>query len=231
MNGSASLPPKKNWLSSINHDQRVKGLCRRAFDCAVAHVGISLLLIIKKLYEKRLTAETGVSFFYYQERIGLNGEPFVIVKLQTMNQETDQDGNLLPDTQRLGPLGAWMRKYKIDEFPQFINVLRDEMSVVGPRPHRSDEKIAQIPKRQKLLPGITGLGKIVAGNDQTHAKELIADYLYQRKCRTLGLTGFMLYNAKLIAFTPIAIIRQRHTPTSYSAAGLSRKISYVHKLK
>lgn len=109
--------------------------------------------------------------FFKQERIGKNGKPFNIYKFKTMKGNPPVNDPLLSkdEAQRITKLGRFFRKYRIDEFPQFLNVLKGEMSIVGPRPERQlflNEIIIYLPKYKQMLllkPGITSLGQIKYG--------------------------------------------------------------------
>ncbi len=100
---------------------------------------------------------------FYQERPGLHEKPFRIIKFKTMTDEKDADGNLLPDADRLTPLGRIIRKTSIDELPQLINVLKGDISVIGPRPlvmrylPRYNKEQA---RRHDVKPGITGWAQV-----------------------------------------------------------------------
>ncbi|PQV49582.1 lipopolysaccharide/colanic/teichoic acid biosynthesis glycosyltransferase [Jejuia pallidilutea] len=105
--------------------------------------------------------------FFVQKRPGKNEKIFSIIKFKTMNDKKDTDGNLLSDTERLTPLGAFIRKTSLDEIPQLINVLKGEMSFIGPRPllieylpYYSDKE----KKRHSIRPGITGLAQVSGRN-------------------------------------------------------------------
>lgn len=109
--------------------------------------------------------------FFKQERIGKNGKPFNIYKFKTMKGNPPVNDPLLSkdEAQRITKLGRFFRKYRIDEFPQFLNVLKGEMSIVGPRPEQQlflNEIIIYLPKYKQMLllkPGITSLGQIKYG--------------------------------------------------------------------
>jgi lipopolysaccharide/colanic/teichoic acid biosynthesis glycosyltransferase len=115
--------------------------------------------------------ESGEKAFFTQERIGQFGKPFIIYKFKSMKGIPPTNDPLLsPEEQhRITKFGKFMRAYRIDEFPQFVNVLLGEMSIVGPRPERQqflDKVIAKMPKYKQMLqlkPGITSLGQIKYG--------------------------------------------------------------------
>jgi len=118
---------------------------------------------------------------FYQERPGLHEKPFRIIKFKTMTDEKDADGNLLPDADRLTPLGRIIRKTSIDELPQLINVLKGDISIIGPRPllprylpyYTKKENL-----RHTVKPGMSGLAQINGGNTLDWDTRLALDVEY-----------------------------------------------------
>jgi lipopolysaccharide/colanic/teichoic acid biosynthesis glycosyltransferase len=107
------------------------------------------------------------NIFFLQKRPGFEGKLFTIIKFKTMNDKKDAVGNLLPDAERLTGMGKWIRKVSIDELPQLINVLKGEMSIVGPRPLLPEylDLYSDFEKRRhELKPGITGWAQINGRN-------------------------------------------------------------------
>ena len=107
----------------------------------------------------------GAGVLFMQERPGYKGRPFNIIKFKTMNERKDSNGNMLPDIQRITKFGAFVRNTSIDELPQLINVLKGDMSLIGPRPLLmqylplySKEQM----RRHDVLPGITGWARPLA---------------------------------------------------------------------
>jgi len=119
--------------------------------------------------------------FFVQKRPGKNEKIFSIIKFKTMNDKKDADGNLLTDTERLTPLGIFIRKTSLDEIPQLINVLKGDMSFIGPRPllieylpyYKDEEK-----KRHSIRPGITGLAQVSGRNLLNWDDRLAKDISY-----------------------------------------------------
>ena len=124
---------------------------------------------------------SGRRVFFFQERPGYRGKVFKIYKLCTMDEIYDSTGKLLPDEERLTPLGAIIRKLSLDEVPQLINVIKGEMSLVGPRPLLTDylELYGDYEaRRHEVPPGITGLAQIKGRNATTWRRRFKYDVFY-----------------------------------------------------
>lgn len=126
-------------------------------------------------------ANKGAGAFFFQERPGLHGKIFRIVKYKTMTDERDAEGNLLPDAQRLTKVGKFVRSTSIDELPQFWNVLKGNMSLIGPRPLRVDYlplySLAQA-RRHEVRPGITGWAQCNGRNSISWKRKFELDVWY-----------------------------------------------------
>lgn len=125
-------------------------------------------------------ANKGAGAFFFQERPGKNEKIFKVIKFKSMTDERDADGNLLPDKDRITPIGRFVRKTSIDELPQLINVLKGDMALIGPRPllpeylpwYTEEER-----KRHSVRPGISGLAQAHGRNNLTW-EEIFADDVY-----------------------------------------------------
>lgn len=126
-------------------------------------------------------ANSGAGIFFLQERPGLHGQIFKVIKFKTMTDEKDEKGNLLPDEQRLTAIGKWIRSTSIDELLQFINVLKGDMSLIGPRPLL----VQYLPlyskeqaRRHNVRPGISGWAQCHGRNSLSWEDKFIYDVWY-----------------------------------------------------
>ncbi|NVN19334.1 sugar transferase [Muricauda sp. HICW] len=154
---------------------------KRCFDLTAALVGLILLSPIFILVTILLWIDFKGSPFFTQERPGKNERVFHILKFKTMNDKTDKSGKLLPDNQRITKVGAFVRKTSLDEIPQLINIVKGDMSLVGPRPLRTYYLpfYNEVEKKRHLVrPGITGLAQISGRNFLTWEERFDLDVEY-----------------------------------------------------
>lgn len=158
------------------HKMSDTGLCiKRAFDVVVSAMMLILLSPLYLILSLLVWYSSEGPVFYKQERIGLHGLPFNIIKFRTMCVHAEEATPQLSadDDPRITKVGKWMRKYRLDELPQFWNILRGEMSIVGPRPERRyfinqiEEKAPYYCMIYKIRPGLTSWGPIKVGYTDT----------------------------------------------------------------
>lgn len=158
-----------------------KNYFKRLFDFLAAFFGLVLLSPIFIIVMVGLYFANQGKPFFFQERPGLNEKIFKIIKFKTMNDKKDANGNLLSDADRLTPIGAFVRKTSLDEIPQLINVLKGDMSLIGPRPllpqylplYNEEQR-----RRHEVRPGITGWAQVNGRNAITWKRKFELDVEY-----------------------------------------------------
>nr|WP_321431565.1 sugar transferase [uncultured Campylobacter sp.] len=161
-----------------------KHFFKRILDFIAALLLLILFLPIMLWAAWRIRRELGSPVLFTQARPGLNAKIFKIYKFRTMSDERDKNGNLLPDELRLKGFGAKLRASSIDELPQLFNVLKGDMSFIGPRPLLVEYLPLYSPRqasRHSVRPGITGLAQVNGRNDISWAAKLEYDALYAEK--------------------------------------------------
>ena len=154
---------------------------KRILDLALIVLAAPLLFPLSALVALLVRAKLGSPVLFRQERGGLGGQPFTMLKFRTMTNERDADGDLLPDAWRLTVLGRFLRSSSLDELPELINVLKGEMSLVGPRPlfvHYRDRYTPEQMRRHEVRPGITGWAQVNGRNALTWQQKFALDAWY-----------------------------------------------------
>lgn len=148
-------------------DKGLQLFIKYMFDRFFSLILLTLLLPVFLIVTVVILLSYGKPVFFRQDRPGLNEKPFELMKFRTMKDIYDDNGNLLPDDARITRVGKWLRKFSLDELPQLINVLKGEMSMVGPRPLLM-EYLPLYNERQKrrhlVKPGITGWAQVNGRN-------------------------------------------------------------------
>lgn len=158
-----------------------KHFFKRILDFIAALLLLILFLPIMLWAAWRIRRELGSPVLFSQARPGLNAKIFKIYKFRTMSDERDKNGNLLPDELRLKGFGAKLRALSIDELPQLFNVLKGDMSFIGPRPLLVEYLPLYSPRqasRHSVRPGITGLAQVNGRNNISWAAKLEYDAIY-----------------------------------------------------
>lgn len=179
-----------------------EGGVKRLFDVVFACIFLFLLSPLFLITALLVRLKLGAPVIFRQARGGLHGRKFMILKFRTMTDKRDREGKLLPDPDRLTRFGRFLRRTSIDELPQLINILRGEMSFVGPRPqlaeflpHYTDEEKL----RHTVRPGLTGLAQVKGRNSLPWKKRFELDAEYAKKVslsldlKILFLTAFALF--------------------------------------
>ena len=179
-------------------------VAKRAFDVALAALALVVLSPVLLVTAVLVRRKLGAPVLFRQTRPGLLGEPFEILKFRTMTDAVGPDGELLPDEERLTPFGQLLRSTSLDELPELINVIRGEMSLVGPRPliMRYLERYTPEQARRNLArPGITGLAQVRGRNALSWEERFALDVRYVDGW-SLGL------DLRILAETVVAVLRR-----------------------
>ncbi len=130
-------------------------------------------------------ANKGAGVFFLQDRPGKDGKIFYVIKFKSMTDEVDENGELLPNDQRITKIGKFIRKFSIDELPQLFNVLKGDMSLIGPRPLLSRYLLLYTPeqaRRHEVRPGVTGWAQVHGRNNITWHEKFKLDVWYVDHC-------------------------------------------------
>lgn len=179
-------------------------LSKRLFDLLAAGLGLIVLLPVMLLLTLLVWVFLGAPALFRQTRPGYKGRPFVAYKFRTMTDRRGPDGSLLPDSERLTPFGRLLRSTSLDDLPQLFNVLRGEMSLVGPRPllmkylelYTSEQR-----RRHDVLPGITGWAQVNGRNALPWDERFRLDVWY------VDHWSFWL-DLKILLLTPWKVLRR-----------------------
>jgi exopolysaccharide biosynthesis polyprenyl glycosylphosphotransferase len=180
---------EQNLVITNNKNKSLYFFIKQTIDTLIS---LCLLIILFPLFimvAVFIKIDSPGSVFYQQERIGLDGKPFFIIKFRTMQIDAEKNGPQWANQNdsRITAVGYYLRKYRIDELPQFINILRGEMSIIGPRPERLifiedfEKELPHFRNRLQVKPGITGWAQINGGYELTPREKFELDlyYIYQ----------------------------------------------------
>lgn len=154
---------------------------KRIFDLVLTVPGLILISPLLAVIAVAVRIALGSPVLFRQQRPGFMGRPFVLYKFRTMSDEEDAEGNQLPDAVRLTRLGRILRSFSLDELPELLNVIKGEMSLVGPRPllmRYLERYSAEQARRHEVLPGITGWTQVNGRNANTWEQKFEYDVWY-----------------------------------------------------
>ncbi|MED3550860.1 sugar transferase [Cytobacillus praedii] len=196
---------------------------KRLMDFMIALIGLIILFPFMLLITILVKWKLGSPILYKQQRPGLNGVPFFLYKFRSMSNEKDSTGRLLPDHIRLTPFGSFLRQYSLDELPQLINVIKGDLSLVGPRPLLmeylplySEEQA----RRHLVRPGITGWAQVNGRNSITWEEKFALDVWYVNN-------QSLFLDIKILLLTIIRVLRSDNVHINeHDFEGTMRKESH-----
>lgn len=159
----------------------VVAMIKRIFDVIAAAIGLIVLAPVLFLIAIAIYLQMGPPILFTQPRPGKDSQIFTFYKFRTMSNQQDSQGNLLPDEDRVSPLGRFLRKTSLDEFPQLWNVLKGDMSIVGPRPlvvRYLNRYTPEQARRHEVKPGITGWAQVNGRNALSWDERFALDVWY-----------------------------------------------------
>jgi lipopolysaccharide/colanic/teichoic acid biosynthesis glycosyltransferase len=188
---------------------------KRTVDIGVGSAALVVCAPLMLLISVLLRVIMGRPILFRQKRPGLNGQPFTCQKFRTMADKRDDRGVLLPDRERMVPLGTWLRRTSLDELPQLWNIVRGDLSLIGPRPLLTEYMpyyTVEEQRRHSVCPGLTGWAQIHGRNNLDFDERLKMDVWYvdhmswQLDLRILLATVRLVFSAKgtdLVSYLPL----------------------------
>ena len=156
-------------------------MIKRTLDIVASFIGLIVLSPVIAITAWQIRRKLGSPVLFRQVRPGLNGAPFEMIKFRSMRDALDSDGNPLPDSERMTPFGGFLRATSLDELPELLNVLKGEMSLVGPRPLLMEYLplySAEQYRRHEVRPGVTGWAQINGRNALSWKEKFALDIWY-----------------------------------------------------
>jgi len=207
-----------------------KNYLKRLFDFLAAFFGLVLLSPIFIIVMVGLYFANQGKPFFLQERPGKNDRIFKIIKFKTMNDKKDADGNLLSDAERLTAIGSFVRKTSLDEIPQLINILKGDMSLIGPRPMLPEYLPFYSKKHKKrhlVRPGITGLAQVKGRNTMKFSERFDNDVYYVENLSLILDIKILFLTIKSVLFKSSTIVNGQ-TVDDVDDLNISRNLNSNH---
>ena len=177
---------------------------KRLLDIVLSFIALILLSPVFLVLFVLVRVKLGTPVIFHQERPGYHEKIFRLCKFRTMTDKRSDDGELLPDEDRMTSFGSKLRSTSLDELPELFNILKGDMSIVGPRPERPffvEQFKKEIPEyiyRHNVKPGITGLAQVYGKYNTTPNDKLIYDLMYIQSCNFLTDIYIMMLTIKIL---------------------------------
>ena len=178
---------------------------KRLFDVLIAGIALVVLAPLLALLALLVRATMGAPVLFRQDRPGLHGAPFTLYKFRTMLDTRDAHGNLLDDDARLTAVGRFLRSTSLDELPELVNILKGDMSLVGPRPLLMEYLLRYTPeqmRRHDVVPGLTGWAQVSGRNALDWDEKFARDVWY------VDNRSFLL-DLRILAATALIVLRRQ----------------------
>ncbi|MFW1940873.1 sugar transferase [Acinetobacter junii] len=191
---------------------------KRLIDILISVAAIILLSPIFLIVSLKVRKHLGSPILFYQERPGKDGKLFKLIKFRSMRNAFDGNGNPLPDEKRITPFGLKLRSTTLDEMPQLINVLKGDMSIVGPRPQLAeflDHYTPEQMRRHEVKPGMTGLAQVSGRNNLSWEEKFKLDIKYVE-------THNIILDFKIMFKTVLVMLRKEGINAPDQTVGASR---------
>ena len=191
---------------------------KRLIDILISVAAIILLSPIFLIVSLKVRKHLGSPILFYQERPGKDGKLFKLIKFRSMRNAFDVNGNPLPDEKRITPFGLKLRSTTLDEMPQLINVLKGDMSIVGPRPQLAeflDHYTPEQMRRHAVKPGMTGLAQVSGRNNLSWEEKFKLDIKYVE-------THNIILDFKIMFKTVLVMLRKEGINAPDQTVGASR---------
>ena len=204
MHRSDGQTERMDLLRKTSMISRGQVVLKRAVDITGASLGLLVLSPLLLFLYIAIRRDMSEPVFFRQVRPGRNGTPFEMIKFRSMREAINTDGIPLPDSERITPLGARLRASSMDELPELWNVLKGEMSLVGPRPLLMEYLPLYTPeqaRRHEMCPGITGWAQINGRNALSWREKFALDIWYVDNAN-------VLLDARIILMTVVKIVRR-----------------------
>lgn len=177
---------------------------KRLFDLALAVPALLLLAPVMLAVGLLVSLKIGAPVLFRQRRPGLNGQIFTVYKFRTMTDARDSQGHLLPDAARLTALGRFLRSTSLDELPELLNVIKGDMSLVGPRPllvQYLERYTPEQARRHEVRPGLTGWAQVNGRNGLSWEEKFAGDVWYVDHCS-------LLLDIRIIWLTLLTVLKR-----------------------
>jgi undecaprenyl phosphate N,N'-diacetylbacillosamine 1-phosphate transferase len=172
---------RPNTVQLVNNGGVYRRYIKRPMDFILSFCAIIVLAPVLLIIAILVRIKLGSPVLFKQKRPGINEKIFTLYKFRTMTDERDENGELLPDSERLTKFGKLLRSTSLDELPELFNILTGDMSIVGPRPQLVRDMVFMTPeqrKRHSVLPGLTGWAQVNGRNGITWEEKLLLDSEY-----------------------------------------------------